>query len=103
MTAYYWSITLALCTLIIITRMLPFFIGRYISADFNKTGKLLPAYIMLLLVIYEMDISTLTVPPYGMPAFLSLGGLLVVHLLFRITLLSLFTGTALFLLFSHLI
>lgn len=101
MTTYYWVITIALCALIIVTRMLPFFIGRYMSAHFNQAGKLLPAYIMLLLVIYEMDISTLTVPPYGVPAFLSLGGLLIVHLIFRMTLLSLVTGTVLFLLLSH--
>ncbi|WP_133128672.1 AzlD domain-containing protein [Legionella nagasakiensis] len=102
MKTYYWAITLSLSLLIILTRALPFLIANFMTERFNRLGKLLPAYIMLLLVIYEINIKTIIRPPYGLPALLALCLLLGTHLWLRNTFLSLVIGTTSFLCISHL-
>ncbi|VEG90143.1 branched-chain amino acid transporter permease [Legionella spiritensis] len=101
MTGSYWQITIALCFLILITRGLPFLFASYMKDNFNKIGKLLPAYIMLLLVIYEIDIRSFTHPPYGLPAIFSLLFLTVIHLWLRNTFVSLATSTVLYIGLIH--
>ena len=101
--SYYTTVLVALFLLAVITRALPFFIGKYMSPRINQLGKLLPAYIMLLLVIYEMNIIKIIVPPHDWPAFAALFILTVIHLWRRNTLLSLFIGTLSYLLFLSLI
>lgn len=96
--SYYTSVLIALFLLSAITRALPFFVGKYMSARINQLGKLLPAYIMLLLVIYEINIDNIITKPYAWPAFVALGILTAIHLWRRNTLLSLFVGTASYLL-----
>ncbi|MFI4919626.1 MAG: AzlD domain-containing protein [Legionellales bacterium] len=98
MISYYWQVTLSLSLLIVITRMLPFLFGRFMSNDFNEVGKLLPSYIMLLLVVYELNLKTITQPPYGIPALLSLGLMTAVHLWLKNTFISLISGTAFYIL-----
>lgn len=80
MTNQYWIITIALSLVIIITRALPFLFSDKMSDHFNRIGKLLPGYIMLCLVIYEIDPASFTHSPYGLPDII---GLLVVFLIFK--------------------
>jgi branched-subunit amino acid transport protein AzlD len=96
--SYYWQVTLALNLLIIITRILPFLFGRFMSQDFNEVGKLLPAYIMLLLVVYEINLNTITNPPYGIPAVLALLFIFVIHSWLKNTLISLLSSTSFYIL-----
>ncbi|MDP1602199.1 MAG: AzlD domain-containing protein [Legionella sp.] len=96
MISYYWQVVIAIGTLSIITRILPFLFARFMTDTFTEIGKLLPSYIMLLLVIYEINLSTVTRPPYAIPAILSLSLVTAVHVRFRNTLVSLFSGTALY-------
>lgn len=93
MISYYWQVTMALCLLIITTRSLPFLFAKFMKEEFNEIGKLLPAYIMLLLVIYELNLSIITKPPYGLPAILSLALITIIHLWLRNTFISLISGT----------
>lgn len=100
MISYYWQVTLVLSLLIICTRSLPFVFARFMNERFNQIGKLLPSYIMLLLVVYEINLNTLSKPPYGLPAFLTLGTVLLVHLWLRNTFFSLILGTSLYIYLS---
>ncbi|KTD13998.1 branched-chain amino acid transporter AzlD [Legionella israelensis] len=93
MNRYYWLVTISLSLLIIVTRSLPFLMARFMTKRLNELGKYLPAYIMLLLVIYEIDIQTIIRPPYAITAWLALSILLAIHLWLRNTLLSIFIGT----------
>lgn len=101
MNSYYWLVTISLSLLIILTRFLPFLMARFMTERLNRLGKFLPAYIMLLLVIYEIDINSMIQPPYALPAWLALSILLAIHLWLRNTLVSLFIGTLSYLIISH--
>ena len=94
--SYYWQVTLTLSLLIITTRMLPFLVGKFMSVNLNEVGKLLPAYIMLLLVIYEINLNLVTTPPYGIPAVLALLFITFIHLWLKNTLISLISSTFLY-------
>lgn len=98
MILYYWQVTFALMLLIIFTRSLPFLFARFMTSNFNETGKLLPAYIMLLLIIRGLDLNTLKYPPYGIPAFIALAVTTAIHLWQRNTLISLIMGTGCYIL-----
>ncbi len=80
MTSQYWIITIVLSLVIIITRALPFMFSNLMSAQFTHIGKLLPGYIMLCLVIYEIDPKSFLHTPYGLPDLI---GLFVVYLVFK--------------------
>lgn len=95
---YYGQVSIALILLTIATRMLPFVVSRFMTTRANEIGKLLPSYIMLLLVIYEMDLSTLSSPPYGLPAIISLLFLTGIHRWLENTFISLLTSTTLYIL-----
>lgn len=80
MTSQYWIVTIALFLVIVVTRALPFMFSHVMSEQFTRIGKLLPGYIMLCLVIYEIDPKSLTHSSYGLPDII---GLLVVLLIFK--------------------
>ncbi|WP_367608182.1 AzlD domain-containing protein [Legionella sp. W05-934-2] len=80
MANQYWIVTLSLSTVIILTRSLPFLFSDKMGDAFNKIGKLLPGYIMLCLVVYEIHPKSFTQPPYAIPDIL---GLFMVFLIFK--------------------
>jgi branched chain amino acid efflux pump len=100
---HFWLVTFSLSVVIIITRALPFLFAKIMTNRFNQLGKFLPAYIMMLLVIYEINLNKLSSPPYGLPAFCALSLLTLTHLLLRNTFVSLCVGTTSYLLSSTLI
>jgi len=100
MNSYYTWVTVSLCLLIILTRSLPFLLAGFMTERFNRLGKQLPAYIMLLLVIYEIDLGTIFHPPYALPAVLALFIVLLVHLMLKNTLISIICGTVTFILLN---
>lgn len=101
--SYFWQITLVLSAVIISTRSLPFVFAKFMGQRFNEIGRLLPAYIMLLLVIYEIGLKNFTTPPYALPAIIALGLLTLVHWWLRNTFVSLFVGTACYMALNYLI
>jgi len=81
-----------------LTRALPFLLFRR-GGDhplMAYIGRYLPPAIMLLLVIYCMQAVDFTEPPYGAPELLASGMVVAVHLLWRNSLISIGTGTALY-------
>ena len=65
-------------------------------------GKQLPAYIMMLLLIYEINIATFLKWPYATPHLIALFIVILIHLWKRQVLLSLFIGTVSYMLISDL-
>lgn len=79
MTSQYWLMTIMLSLIVIATRALPFLFSNLMSEHLNNVGKLLPGYIMLCLVIYELDPNSFTHAPFALPDLI---GLLVVVLVY---------------------
>jgi len=100
---YYWQVTLSLTILVILTRIFPFMMADIMSERMNKLGKLLPAHIMLLLVLYEINIGSFFHSPYAIPAILALVIVLIVQTWLRNTLISIFVGSAVYLGLIHFI
>lgn len=101
-TFYLWQVIFALFLLVVATRSLPFLFARFMNENLNEVGKLLPPYIMLLLVIYEIDLYTLVKPPYGIPAFSALLLLTLIHLWLRNTFVSLIVATGAYIYFEEI-
>lgn len=85
----------ALFIMILLTRALPFFFANQLKdhVKFQALGRQLPAYIMLLLVVYEVHLGSFLHWPYGIPALLALTLLTFVHLWRRQVFISLAVGT----------
>lgn len=88
----------AMAAATVITRFLPFWLpARWLDTPFVRTLKTgLPAVILLLLVIYSVKDTPITVAPWGLNEALSLLVVLGVHLWRRNALLSIGGGTALY-------
>ena len=86
---------LILSLMIFITRTLPYFFAEKLrqAKMVEYIGKQLPAYIMMLLLIYEIDVTTFLKWPYGIPHLIALLIVILIHLWQRQVLLSLFLGT----------
>lgn len=104
MNTYLLGVTIGLCLLIIVTRALPFWFGRYFKDNemLAYVGKALPAYVMMLLVLYEIKLDSFVVYPYALPALISLGIVVMMHIWLRQVLLSMSVGTASFILLKLL-
>lgn len=93
----FWVVTSCLFVLSVVTRALPFVMKDLITPRIDKLGKRLPAFIMMLLVVYEVNLNKIIEPPFGIPAFGALCLVVIVQLYFRKTFLSLFIGTIFYL------
>ncbi len=104
-TIYVLLMTLMLSLLIIVTRVLPFMISRLIknSTTIRTLGRSLPAYIMVLLVIFEINIAEFNHFPYGIPAIIALIVVTGVHCWRRNIMLSIIAGTLTYILLMQLI
>ena len=80
------------------TRFLPFLLpSRWLDNRWVRTLKVgLPAVILLLLVVYSLKDTPVTLPPWGLPEGLSLGVVVGLHLWRRNALVSIAGGTALY-------
>lgn len=95
MDKYQVAVILSLFAMIMLTRALPFLFAKQLQQNlrFQAVGKELPAYIMLLLVIYEIGPASFLHTPYGMPAIGALAIMTIIHRLVHQLLLSLLVGT----------
>ena len=100
---YVMVVTLALCLMIFVTRALPFLFSRILknSAVLTSIGDYLPAYIMMLLVLYEIGMKNFTRYPYGIPAVTALLVVAAFQLWRRTLLLSIFCGVVVYLVVGH--
>ena len=83
----------------IFTRALPFiFFGRKKELPETATylGRVLPAAIMIILVIFCLRNIGFTVFPYGLPELLAVGVVMIVHLFKKNVFLSIIAGTGLY-------
>lgn len=84
-----------LVLIILITRSLPFFFVHALK-DNQKLRLLersMPAYIMMLLVVYELKPASMLSWPYGLPEVASLLILSIVQFMFRQIIVTLIVGT----------
>lgn len=95
MDSYHLKLIFSLSLMILLTRALPFLFAKQLqqSQRFQAVGKELPAYVMLLLVIYEIGPERFLQPPYGIPEVSALVILTFVHYISHQLFLSLMTGT----------
>lgn len=103
-TTYALLTTATLFIMILLTRALPFLFARILknSAPLQAIGNYLPAYIMLILVIYEVNITHFTYYPYGIPALIALATVVGLHYWKRYLLLSMFSGTSVYIICASL-
>ena len=102
MTLTQQIITIALCAVgTMATRFLPFLIfrsDRPTPGYIQYLGRVLPAAIFSMLVVYCLkDVSLLT-PSYGLPELIAIIAIVALHLLFRKMLISIAAGTVLYML-----
>jgi branched-subunit amino acid transport protein AzlD len=102
MNHYILTVVLSLFCLTMVTRVLPFLFSDKLAGNamMQALGKRLTAYIMVLLVIYEINPVSFGVYPYGLPAMVSSCVVIVTHLLLRKPLLSMVSGTVSFILIN---
>jgi branched-subunit amino acid transport protein AzlD len=97
-------VAISLCLLSVITRALPFWFARFFKDNETLThvGKALPAYVMMLLVVYEVKLDTLVIYPYALPSLLALLLVVIMQYWFRQVLLSMLVGTVSYMVLYHL-
>ena len=100
---YVMVVTLALCVMIFVTRALPFMFSRVLknSTILTTIGDYFPAYIMMLLVVYEVGIKSFTRYPYALPAMIALLVVSALQLWKRTLLLSIFCGVVIYIVIRY--
>ncbi len=100
-------ITLAVLALgTALTRFIPFWLfpeGKPVPPVIKYLGTALPPACMGLLVVYALKNVNLSAAPYGLPELLSVCVVLLLHKWKHNTLLSLFAGTAVYMLLVQLV
>ncbi len=87
-------------------RFLPFLIfrkGRRTPAYISYLGDVLPQAIIGMLVIYCLKDTVLTAAPFGLPELLSAAAVVAIQVWRRSSLLSILSGTAIYMLLIRLI
>ncbi|MDF1796032.1 MAG: AzlD domain-containing protein [Coxiellaceae bacterium] len=95
---YLLLVMLLVALVVLVTRVLPFVFSAVLknNGTLMIIGKYLPAYIMLLLTIFEIGLSKFEKAPYNIPAVVGLLALVAVHWWKRKTLLSLAVSVAVY-------
>lgn len=94
----------ALCTLL--TRALPFWVlggKKEIPQTIQYLGKVLPPAIMIILVIYCLKSVNIFVGSRGIPEFLAIAAVAVLHLWKKNTLLSIGAGTVFYMILVQVV
>ena len=107
MSSHYYIliVIVSLCIMSFVTRSLPFFFGGLFKNNrhFRTVGQFLPGYVMLLLVLYEINPAQFLKWPYEIPAIAGLAVLTLIHLWQRQVLLSIACGTVVYLFVLYLL
>ena len=106
MTLWQQAVTIALCALgTMATRFLPFMIfqeKRPVPRYVQYLGNALPLAIFAMLIVYCLKDTSIALPPHGIPELISIIATVAVHLWRRNMLLSIFAGTACYMLIVQL-
>lgn len=87
-------------------RFLPFLLfpeGKQRPAVIDYLCRYLPAAIMGMLVVYCLKNVTPLVPPHGIPELIALAAVILLHLWKRNSLISIFGGTAVYMLLVQVV
>ena len=81
-----------------LTRALPFFAAEKMKDNvlIKHLGKFLPASVMFLLIVHCIKEAPIQSIPYGIPEFISITYISIVHTYTRNTLISLLSGTLIY-------
>ena len=99
------TITLIALTTIAL-RFLPFWIfppSKQPPALITYLGKVLPRAAIALLVVYAVKDVSIVTSPHGLPELVAIVAIVVVHVIKRNTLLSIATGTLLYMMMVQLV
>ncbi len=100
-------LTVAVCALVTAgLRFLPFLIfggARKTPAVISYLGKVLPYAIMGMLVVYFLKGVQLAAAPHGLPEFIAVAAVALLHVRWRNTLVSIAGGTALYMVLIQLV
>ena len=107
MTLTQQIITISMCVLATVaTRALPFIVfssKRPTPKYVRYLGKALPAAIFAMLVVYCLKSTPILVSPHGLPELISICAVVAVHLWRKNMMLSIATGTVLYMLLIQLV
>ena len=100
MTTIEIAITIAIVALVTLTtRALPFFVfgaDKPLPPYIRYLNTVLPTAVIAMLVVYCLKGTSLTTSPYGMPEFITLAVLAVIHRRYKKILFSIGGSTALY-------
>ena len=99
MSEYYPYLVVAIAAAVtILLRFLPFMVfhGKETPSVIMYLGKVLPAAIMGMLVVYCLRNTEFTKSPHGIPELVSCAAVILLHKWKRNTLLSIIAGTAVY-------
>ncbi|MFT4553481.1 MAG: branched-subunit amino acid transport protein AzlD [Chlamydiales bacterium] len=96
--AYIFGVIGAMSLATFCTRAIPFFAAEKMKNNelIRHLGKYLPATIMFLLIVHCIKETPIQSIPYGIPEFTAITYISIIHAYKRNTLLSLVTGTLLY-------
>ena len=97
---------LVMAAVTVVLRFLPFWVFQSQEkrpALITYLGTVLPYAVMGMLVVYCLKNVSLVSAPHGIPEFLSILSVVLLHLWRRSTLLSIFGGTAVYMLFVQFV
>ncbi len=92
------------CTFL--TRFLPFILfggGKEVPALVKNLGELLPPAVIAILVVYCLKGVSFMVPPHGLPEFIAVGIVALLHIWKRNNLLSIGGGTVAYMVMIQMI
>ena len=87
-------------------RFLPFWIfgkRRTVPPFISYLGRVLPPAVIGMLVVYCLRGVTLLAHPYGLPQLIACAVVVILHVLWRNTLISILGGTAVYMLLQQLV
>lgn len=97
--SYLFAFIVVMASATFVTRALPFWLFKDKQHPVViYIGRYLPPAVMTLLVMYCLKDVAWTGPEKGLPELVSLGVVITAHLLFKNALISIFSGTALYML-----
>lgn len=98
MSIHLMLVVVSLFIMVIITRFLPFLFAKFLQDNpvLSKVEKRLPAYVMLLLVLYEIKPGKIPDYHYALPAFFSLFIMTLIYLKTRQLFISILLSTAIY-------
>ena len=98
-----WPITIGLVIIVFGVRAIPYILGKYTPKSLINSASLLPTYIIMCLVIYELNPKIFFTSPFGIPELLALLVTAVASFRLKNPILSLLIGCTFFFLLNGML